>query len=113
MRFFNSATEPVARFSVFEVEAYGVSGATSPTPTPQPTTAPSPAGTSALYPDLKAVLPGQEFDVTGLAAGEYYMVIHIDPAAAYLESTRANNTAWSRIFMDPRSGRVAQRATSP
>lgn len=253
VRFFNSETAPIARFAVFETEAYGTGGGgggTTPTPTPQPTATPTPGtGASAYYPDLQAVppselyvqqltngqllrfdtrlanvgaghfqiraatsgdvtdayqdilngsnqivqrkligqfvyhaehghthldnvnryelrtgsptgtllrvskkvsfciedslrfnsggptsqypeclptvmgitrtwadlytasLPGQEFNVTGLPAGEYYVVILIDPGRSYLEQSRSNNRAWVKIFLDPRAGTVNRTGT--
>lgn len=58
VRFFNSLTAPIARFSIYEVEAYA-GGTSSGNPTPRPTTTPSSSpssgGASAWYPDLIAI----------------------------------------------------------
>jgi hypothetical protein len=62
-------------------------------------------GMTRGYADLySANLPGQSFNVTGLPAGEYTVVIHSDPLNKFLERTRANNTAWMRLHLDPEAG---------
>jgi hypothetical protein len=40
-------------------------------------------------------LPGQEIDVTGLAAGDYRLQVTADEDKKYFESTRDNNHAWT------------------
>ncbi|MDQ1519795.1 MAG: hypothetical protein QOI55_868 [Actinomycetota bacterium] len=40
-------------------------------------------------------LPGQEVDITGLAAGDYRLRVMADEAANYFEKTRANNANWT------------------
>ncbi|MFN3432255.1 MAG: discoidin domain-containing protein, partial [Candidatus Sericytochromatia bacterium] len=59
-------------------------------------------GITRNYADLyTANLPGQDFDVTGLPAGEYYVVVLIDPEQVFLDASRSNNTAWTRFHIDP------------
>ena len=71
-------------------------------------------GITRGYADLySANLPGQEFNVTGLPAGEYYMVIHVDPYQKFLDSTRDNNIAWTRIYLDPEDGTLKLLGNSP
>ena len=77
-----------------------------------PDCSPQLMGITRTWADLySAGLPGQEFDVTGLPAGEYYIVILIDPTASYLEQSRSNNRAWSKIFLDPHAGTVTRTGT--
>ncbi|MNT37742.1 Lysyl oxidase [compost metagenome] len=71
-------------------------------------------GITRGYADLySANLPGQEFNVTGLPAGEYYMVIHVDPYKKFLDSSRTNNIAWTRIYLDSEAGTLELRGNSP
>jgi hypothetical protein len=75
---------------------------------------------AALHPDCKnpimgitktycdyynAGLPGQEFDVSGLAAGYYYVVLRVDPTSKFLQTRGDNDVVWTRIFVDPAAGR--------
>lgn len=62
-------------------------------------------GMTRDYADLySANLPGQSFNVTNLPAGVYTMVIISDPLEKFLERSRANNTAWTRLRLDPEAG---------
>lgn len=49
-------------------------------------------------------LPGQNLDVTGLSAGEYYLTTTADPASRFVDYNRGNNVAWVKIYLDPRAG---------
>lgn len=53
-----------------------------------------------------AGLPGQEFDVTGLATGYYYCVLRTDPTSKFLQTRTNNDQVWTRIFVDAAAGRV-------
>jgi hypothetical protein len=57
-------------------------------------------------------LPGQEFSVAGMAAGEYTIVIHADPNSRFMDGSRANNVAWLRFHMDPAAGTLRLLAAS-
>lgn len=71
-------------------------------------------GITRGYADLySANLPGQEFNVTGLPAGEYYMVIHVDPLQKFMDSSRANNIAWTHIYLNPEDGTFELLRKSP
>jgi hypothetical protein len=71
-------------------------------------------GITRNYADLyTANLPGQDFDVTGLPAGEYYVVVLIDPEEVFLDASRGNNTAWTRFHIDPAAGTARKIASYP
>lgn len=75
---------------------------------------PAMMGITKDYADLySANLPGQEFDVTDVPAGEYYMVITTDPDHKFLDYSRDDNVAWMRIYLDPAEGTFENRGTSP
>lgn len=70
-------------------------------------------GITRTYADVyNSGLPGQEFDVAGLPAGEYYFVIIVDPMEKFLDARRTNNFAWTKIYLNPSTGRVWPMATS-
>lgn len=79
------------------------------------------ANQPALHPDCKtpvmgisrswcdyynAGLPGQEFDVTGLAAGYYWVVLKVDPLGQFLQARRDNDEVWTRIWLNAETGRT-------
>lgn len=71
-------------------------------------------GITRGYADLySANLPGQEFNVTGLPEGEYYMVIHVDPYKKFMDASRANNIAWTHIYLNPENGTFQILGNSP
>jgi hypothetical protein len=71
-------------------------------------------GITRGYADLySANLPGQEFNITGLPEGEYFMVIHVDPYKKFMDSSRANNIAWTRIYLAPEDGTFEILGNSP
>lgn len=71
-------------------------------------------GITRNYADLyTANLPGQDFDVTGLPAGEYYVVVEIDPEQVFLDASRGNNVAWTRFQIDPAAGTARKLASYP
>lgn len=76
---------------------------------------------AALHPDCKnplmgitktwcdyynAGLPGQEFDISGLSAGYYYVLLRLDPTQKFLQTRRDNDMVWTRIYLDPAAGRT-------
>lgn len=62
-------------------------------------------GMTRGYADLySANLPGQSFNVSGLPAGEYTIVIISDPLDKFLERSRSNNRAWMRLRIDAEAG---------
>ena len=64
-------------------------------------------GISRTWADFyNAGLPGQEFDVAGLAAGTYYVVLRVDPMGNFLQTRTDNDVVWTRIMLDPASGRT-------
>jgi hypothetical protein len=46
-------------------------------------------------------LPGQEFDVTGYPAGNYYIVSVTDPTNKFVDPDRSNEVSWLQLFLDP------------
>lgn len=44
-------------------------------------------------------VPGQELDITGLPAGEYYLVSISNPDNSFLESNYDNNKAWVKFLL--------------
>lgn len=60
-----------------------------------------------------ANLPDQTFEVSGLASGEYTIVIRLDPGRKFLEASRLNNLAWLRVKYDARTSTVANAASYP
>lgn len=44
-----------------------------------------------------ADLPGQPFDVSGLLADEYYIVIHLDLSVEFIDARRDNDTTWIKV----------------
>lgn len=79
-----------------------------------PDCTPSIMGVTRNYADLySANLPGQDFDITGLPAGEYYVVVLIDPGQAFLDASRSNNVAWTKFYLDPSRKTVTKLASSP
>lgn len=86
-----------------------------------------PSDETARYPDCSSMLmgitrswadhytanlPDQDFDITGLPAGEYTIVIYIDPTQKFLDASRGNNVAWQRLYVDPAASRVLVRESS-
>ncbi|MFP5503060.1 MAG: discoidin domain-containing protein, partial [Candidatus Sericytochromatia bacterium] len=70
-------------------------------------------GISRGWADLYASnLPGQELDVTTLAAGEYYLVSTTDPFNRFIDLNRGNNTAWVKVYLDARNGVLRRLDTS-
>lgn len=57
-------------------------------------------------------VPGQELDVTGRPAGEYTLVVTIDPSRKFFDANGGNNTAWVRIRLDPNNLSATAVATS-
>jgi hypothetical protein len=51
-----------------------------------------------------AGLPGQEFDVTGLPSGDYWVVLRVDPLGQFLQSNKANDVVWTRIRLNAATG---------
>jgi hypothetical protein len=45
-------------------------------------------------------LEGQEIDITGLAAGIYYLTFDADPDQHWLETNDANNRSWAKFRLD-------------
>jgi hypothetical protein len=61
-------------------------------------------------------LEGQELEITGAKPGVYYLVSVANPDGSFLETTTANNTAWSsfRVSRDSKgNAKVAAIAHSP
>jgi hypothetical protein len=58
-------------------------------------------GWADLYPGN---LDGQSLDVTGLAAGSYYLVITVDPTNKFVDANRTNNVAWLKVTFDASAG---------
>ena len=54
-----------------------------------------------------ASLPGQLFDVTGLPAGDYDIIIDIDPKSQLIETTRVDNSSCLRVRLNPSAMTVA------
>jgi hypothetical protein len=86
-----------------------------------------PSTETARYPDCSSMLmgitrswadhytanlPDQDFDVTTLPAGEYTIVIYLDPTQKFLDASRGNNMAWQRLYVDPAMSRVLVRESS-
>lgn len=86
-----------------------------------------PSNETARYPDCSSMLmgitrswadhytanlPDQDFDITTLPAGEYTIVIYIDPTQKFLDASRGNNMAWQRLYVDPAASRVLVRESS-
>lgn len=59
--------------------------------------------------------PGQELDITGLAAGTYYLWHDADPENRWLESNETNNTTWVKFKLERKGANasVTVLATSP
>lgn len=57
-------------------------------------------------------VPDQELRVSGLPEGEYYLLVTIDPSAKFLDANRANNMAWTKIYLDPQTVRVQRLEAS-
>ena len=51
-------------------------------------------------------LAGQSIDVTDLPAGDYDLILDIDPKTQLVESTRADNSACLRVHLDPKTKSV-------
>jgi Lysyl oxidase len=70
-------------------------------------------GVTPGYADLySSNLPGQEFDIGDLPAGDYYMIVNVDPFHRFLDYSRTNNSAWTRVSLDPSAGTVTVRGSS-
>lgn len=112
IRFFNSLTAPIARFVVYEVEAYsGGSVIATPIPTPRPSgtnspgATPTPGGASAWYPDLIAVATQTYFveevdgrsklrfstGIANLGPGHMQLVHNLSDLKAYQEVLNGSN----------------------
>ncbi|CAN5183329.1 hypothetical protein BH23BAC1_BH23BAC1_45370 [soil metagenome] len=48
-------------------------------------------------------VPGQELDITGAPAGEYYLVSTSNPDLSFIESDYQNNTAWVKFQLSRES----------
>ncbi|MEB3327693.1 MAG: lysyl oxidase family protein [Candidatus Sericytochromatia bacterium] len=46
-------------------------------------------------------LPGQEFDVTGYPAGNYYIVSLTDPTNKFVDPERGNEVSWLQLYLNP------------
>jgi hypothetical protein len=60
--------------------------------------------------------PGQELEVTGLAPGIYYLVTRSNPDGAFIETTTANNTAWTsfRLTRDSKgNAKITEVGSAP
>ncbi|MBO9541442.1 hypothetical protein J7643_12710 [bacterium] len=57
-------------------------------------------------------VPEQDLDVAGLAPGEYYLLIILDPNRKFIESNTSNNTSWIRVYLDPANLRVNRLGAS-
>jgi hypothetical protein len=42
---------------------------------------------------------GQELDITGAPAGDYYLIVDVDPADNWVESDESNNAAWVKFSL--------------
>lgn len=58
-------------------------------------------------------LPGQEFDITGYATGDYHLVTVTDPTNKFIDPDRDNEVAWTRFHFNASSRNVTVLATSP
>jgi hypothetical protein len=45
-------------------------------------------------------LPGQEFDVTGYPAGNYYIVTLTDPTNKFVDPNRSNEVGWLQVYLN-------------
>jgi hypothetical protein len=66
-------------------------------------------GWADLYPGN---LDGQSLDVTGLAAGSYYLVITVDPTNKFVDANRSNNVAWLKVTFDANAGTLSSSTSS-
>jgi hypothetical protein len=60
--------------------------------------------------------PGQELEVTGLPPAVYYLVTRSNPDGVFIETTTANNTAWTsfRLTRDSKgNAKIAEVASAP
>lgn len=73
----------------------------------------SSSGLTRNYVDIYTTnLPGQDFDVTELPKGTYYLVVEMDPGLNFLDYNRNNNVAWSRFSIDPAAGTATRTGTN-
>lgn len=57
-------------------------------------------------------VPDQELLVNGLPPGEYYLLVIIDPTGKFLDSNRSNNSAWTKIYLNPSTTMVQRLEAS-
>lgn len=70
-------------------------------------------GVSAGWADVYgAEVPEQDLDVAGLAPGEYYLLIVLDPQRKFIETNTSNNVSWIRVYLDPANLRLTRLGAS-
>lgn len=57
-------------------------------------------------------VPEQDLDVANLPAGEYYLLIVLDPHRKFIETNTGNNVSWIRVWLDPANLRVTKLGAS-
>lgn len=57
-------------------------------------------------------VPEQDLDVANLPAGEYYLLIILDPERKLIESNTSNNVSWIKVWLDPANLRVTKLGAS-